>query len=185
MDHHRDPHAHYVEKSGRRLMRNVPLRFVQERAFGHRGRSLNASLNLTSYIDFLIVTVIFLLMSFSASGEVAVDKSITLPSADNVDDVLEAPLVATDGNQVLVDGTPAGSARIDGPNPVKIDGLFDLLKRKRDLWKSLYPTRQFPGVCILQIDHEVPALVVKSVFQTAAYAGYPNVSFMVRHRRAH
>ena len=26
---------------------------------------------------------------------------------------------------------------------------------------------------------QVPALVVKSVFQTAAFAGYPNVSFMV------
>jgi hypothetical protein len=25
----------------------------------------------------------------------------------------------------------------------------------------------------------VPSIVVKSVFQTAAYAGYPNVSFMV------
>jgi hypothetical protein len=28
----------------------------------------------------------------------------------------------------------------------------------------------------------VKALIVKSVFQTAAYAGYPNVSFMVRRR---
>jgi hypothetical protein len=28
----------------------------------------------------------------------------------------------------------------------------------------------------------VPTLVVKSVFQTAAYAGYPNISFMVRKR---
>jgi hypothetical protein len=32
---------------------------------------------------------------------------------------------------------------------------------------------------ILQVDRKVPALVVKSVFQTAAYAGFPNVSFMV------
>jgi hypothetical protein len=34
-------------------------------------------------------------------------------------------------------------------------------------------------VAILQVDQNVPALVVKSVFQTAAFAGYPNVSFMV------
>ena len=32
---------------------------------------------------------------------------------------------------------------------------------------------------ILQVDKEVSALVVKSVFQTAAMAGYQNVSFMV------
>ena len=37
----------------------------------------------------------------------------------------------------------------------------------------------FPGVVVLQIDQDVQAIVVKSVFQTAAFAGYPNVSFMV------
>jgi hypothetical protein len=64
----------------------------------------------------------------------------------------------------------------------KVDELFDLLKRKRELWKSFHPNKEFPGVAILQVDQEVPTLVVKSVFQTAAYAGYPNISFMVRKR---
>jgi len=64
----------------------------------------------------------------------------------------------------------------------KVDELFDLLKRKRELWKSFNPNKTFPGVCILQVDENVPAIVVKSVFQTAAYAGYPNISFMVRKR---
>ena len=58
-------------------------------------------------------------------------------------------------------------------------GLFTLLKNKRELWKQVQPNKPFPGVCILQVDQNVPALVVKSVFQTAAFAGYPNVSFMV------
>ena len=64
----------------------------------------------------------------------------------------------------------------------RVDELFDLLKRKRELWKSFNPNKAFPGVCILQVDENVPAIVVKSVFQTAAYAGYPNISFMVRKR---
>jgi hypothetical protein len=38
-------------------------------------------------------------------------------------------------------------------------------------------------VCLLQIDKDVPAVVVKSVFQTAALAGYPNVSFVVHELR--
>ena len=61
----------------------------------------------------------------------------------------------------------------------KIDELFNLLKSKRELWKQVQPNKPFPGVVILQINQAVPALVVKSVFQTAAFAGYPNVSFMV------
>jgi hypothetical protein len=47
------------------------------------------------------------------------------------------------------------------------------------VWKQLHPGKEFPGVVVLQIDQDVTAVVVKSVFQTAAFAGYPNVSFMV------
>jgi biopolymer transport protein ExbD len=182
--HHHDPHAHAIQKPGRRLMHSIKLAFVYKRVVGGGGRAVNASLNLTSYIDFLIVTVIFLLMSFSASGEITVDKSIALPKADNVDDVIEAPMVSVNGNTVMVDGHNAGSTRAieDIGRMQKVDELFDLLKRKRELWKSFHPNKPFPGVCILQVDENVSALVVKSVFQTAAYAGYPNVSFMVRKR---
>jgi hypothetical protein len=78
----------------------------------------------------------------------------------------------------------AGSTRAieDLGRMQKIDELFDLLKRKRELWKSFHPNKPFPGVAILQVDENIPSLVVKSVFQTAAFAGYPNISFMVRKR---
>ena len=179
-----DPHAHYINMPGRRLMHNVPLHFVWQKVVGHGGRDVNAPLNLTAFIDFLLVTVIFLLMSFSTSGEIGVDKNITLPTAENVEAVVEAPMVAVNGNQVLVDGNLAGSTRAieELGRMQKIDALFELLKRKRELWKSFNPNKPFPGVAILQIDEEVSSLVVKSVFQTAAYAGYPNISFMVRKR---
>ena len=181
---HHDPHAHVIHVPGKRLMHSVPLMFVWKKVAGHGGRGVNSNLNLTAFIDFLMVTVIFLLMSFSASGEIGVDKNITLPQAENVEAVVDAPMVAVNGNQVLVDGNLAGSTRAieDLGRMQKVDELFDMLKRKRELWKSFNPTKPFPGVCILQVDENVKALVVKSVFQTAAYAGYPNISFMVRKR---
>ena len=174
-------HAHVIHQPGRRLMRSVPLRFVWNKVMGHGGRGVNSSLNLVSFIDFLVVTVIFLLMSFSASGEISVDKNVKLPKAENVEDMLDAPLVAVNGNQILVDGQLAGSTRSveELGRMQKIDELFNMLKAKRELWKQVQPNKPFPGVAILQIDQNVPALVVKSVFQTAAFAGYPNVSFMV------
>ncbi len=179
-----DPHAHYINLPGKRLMHNIPLHFVWNKVAGHGGRSVNTALNLTAFIDFLMVTVIFLLMSFSASGEIGVDKNITLPVAENVETVVEAPMVAVNGNQVLVDGNLAGSTRAieELGRMQKVDELFDLLKRKRELWRSFNPNKPFPGVAILQVDENVSSLVVKSVFQTAAYAGYPNISFMVRKR---
>ncbi len=172
-----------IHEPGRRLMHFVPLKFVQKRVSGGGGRALSASLNLTSMIDFLVMIVVFLLMTFSASGEIPIDKNVKLPKAENTIDMVDAPMIAVNGSQVIVDGTAAGSTRAieEAGRLQRIDELFNILKSKRELWKATQggSGKSFPGVCVLQVDQMVPALVVKSVFQTAAFAGYPNVSFMV------
>ncbi len=170
-----------VQQPGRRLMHGVPLKFVQKRVQGGNHRATNAALSLTSMIDFLVVTVVFLLMTFSASGETPQNKNVRLPDAQNTLDMIEAPMVAITGSQILVDGNPAGNTRAieDSKRLQRIDELFNILKGKREVWKQLHPGKDFPGVVVLQIDQDVQAVVVKSVFQTSAFAGYPNVSFMV------
>jgi biopolymer transport protein ExbD len=162
-------------------MHAVPLKFVQKRVSGGSNRSTNASLSLTSMIDFLVVTVVFLLITFSASGETAMPKGVKLPDAENTLDMIDAPMVAITGSLILVDGNPSGNTRAieDSKRLQRIDELFNILKAKREVWKQLHPGKDFPGVVILQIDQDVQAIVVKSVFQTAAFAGFPNVSFMV------
>jgi biopolymer transport protein ExbD len=132
-------------------------------------------------IDFLIVVVVFLLMTFSASGETPPAKGVRLPQAENTLDMIDAPMVAINGQQILVDGAAAGNTRAieDAKRLQRIDELFNILKGKREVWKQLHPNKDFPGVVVLQVDQDVPAVVVKSTFQTAAFAGYPNVSFMV------
>lgn len=162
-------------------MHFVPLKFVQKRISGGGHRATSASINLTSMIDFLITIVVFLLMTFSASGEIPIDKNVKLPKAENTVDMVDAPMIAINGNQVVVDGTAAGSTRAieEAGRMQRVDELFNILKSKRELWKATNAGKPFPGVCVLQVDQNVPALVVKSVFQTAAFAGYPNVSFMV------
>ncbi len=170
-----------ISVPGRRMLHGVPLKFVRKKVAGGGGKSLNHEVPLIPFIDFLLCIVLFLLASFSASGELPVDKNVTLPKAENVQSMIEAPMVAITGTQILVDGSPAGNTRaIEEANRLqRVDELFNVLKSKRELWKSLNPGKPFPGVCILQVDRKVQALVVKSVFQTAAYSGYPNVSFMV------
>ena len=172
-----------IHKAGRRLMFHVPLKFVKKKVSGGGHREIAAALNLTSMIDYLVTVVIFLLMSFSASGELPTNKSITLPMAENTMDMVTAPMVAITGSQILVNEHPVGSTRAveeAGRVMPRIDELFNALRTMKDDWKKLNPgKKEFPGVVILQVDKEVPAVVVKSVFQTAAFAGYPNVSFMV------
>jgi len=173
-------HQH-INVPGRRLMYHVPLKFVQNKVAGGGGRSVNQELPLVPFIDFLLCLVLFLLASFSASGELPIDKNVKLPNAMNSVDMIEAPMVAVTGTQILVDGTPAGSTRaiLDANRMQKIEELGEILKNKKELWSQIRPGEKFPGNVILQVDRRVPALVVKSVFQTAAFSGYPAVSFMV------
>ena len=167
---------------GRRLLHHVALEVVRKKVTGGGRRSVNQELPLIPFIDFLLCIVLFLLASFSATGELPVDKNVKLPSAQNTLDMVEAPMVAITGTQILVDGIPAGSTRaIEEANRLqRVDELFNVLKSKRELWKQINPGKPFPGVAILQVDKRVTALVVKSVFQTAAFAGYPNISFMTQ-----
>jgi len=170
-----------IAEPGRRLMGHIGLEFVAKKVAGAGHRSTNASLSLTSMIDFLVVTVVFLLMTFSASGETPIAKGLNMPKAENTLDMMDAPMAAIVGSQVLVDGAPAGNTRAveESDRMQRMDELFNVLKAKRELWKQTHPNKDFPGVVLLQIDQNVKAVVVKSVFQTAAFAGFPNVSFMV------
>jgi biopolymer transport protein ExbD len=171
-----------ISVPGRRLVHHIPLNFVRKKVSGGGQRAVNTELPLVPFIDFLLCIVLFLLASFSATGELPVDKNVKLPSAQNVDDMVEAPMVAITGSQILVDGIPAGNTRaIEEANRLqRVDELFNVLKSKHELWKQMNPGKTFPGVCVLQVDKRVTALVVKSVFQTAAFAGYPQVSFMTK-----
>ncbi len=170
-----------ISVPGRRLLHHVPLHFVLKKVTGGGQRAANHEIPLIPFIDFLLCIVLFLLASFSATGELPVDKNVQLPKAENVLDMTEAPMIAITGTQIMVDGVPAGNTRaIEEANRLqRIDELFNILKNKRELWKQINPGKEFPGVAVLQVDKKVPALVVKSVFQTAAFAGYPNISFMV------
>lgn len=136
---------------------------------------------MASFLDVLIVTVLFLLTSFSASGECP-DRQVRVPGAVHGEDLIEAPMVAVSGGAILVDGVAAGSVRAiaESGQRSRIDELARILEQKRALWRAVQPTKPFPGVCVLQIDQDVPAVVVKSVFWTAVQAGYPEVSFMVK-----
>ena len=164
-----------------RLLRGLPLRFVKQ---GHeRGRrKLSLELPLVSFIDCLLCVIAFLLASFSADAECAERQRV--PSADNALANVDAPVVAVTPAQILLDGmlTASTDAIVRGSRLTRVDALFDPLKSKRELWRQLHPSDEFPGVIVLQVEREVPALVVKSAFQTAAYAGYPNVSFLVKKR---
>jgi biopolymer transport protein ExbD len=170
-------------------MSKVSLRFVRKKVSGGGRRSMEQSLNLTSMIDFLMVVVIFLLSTFSAASEATVPREVKLPNATNVLETLTAPTIAVAGNDVYCENKAAGNVqealeKMSSGNtvvPTKFEELYARLTLIRDTWKSVHPDTpdDFPGMVVMELDQDLKAYVVKSLFYTAAQAGYTNVNFLV------
>jgi biopolymer transport protein ExbD len=173
-----------VHTPGRVLLHKIPLKFVRNRVAGGGRKGVDASIALVPFIDFLMVVVIFLLMSFSASGELlAQQPSITMPKASNAENLEPAPVIAVDSRVVTLDGrrmadtqTLAAKAEVTR-SPVE-QLIQDLETIKRN-WSVLHPNKPFDSEVILQADQDIDFRVIKKIMFAAGQAGYANVSFAV------
>jgi biopolymer transport protein ExbD len=145
-------------------------------------RPQSASLALTSMIDALVVLAIFLLMTFSPDAN-ARDR-VEEPSAVNVSELVDAPMVSVVDAEIWLNGEYIG-ATDDTEGTGQVVVLTELRNRLfgiRAHAKLARPNAAPPSTIILDIDRRAPAVVVKSLYKTAASAGYVNISLMVEHR---
>ena len=170
------PHPH--------LYHSVNLE-VAKAKLGHAGRkSLYAPLNLVAYIDMMTMLVIFLLMSFSATGEILfVQKNIVLPNAQNWTELERAPVIGVSKDVVTLDGAQVATTdeltKDSGTGDFKLPELHDKLVTLKNNYKLLHPGEDFNGICIIQSDKNVEYKILKKLTYNAAVAGYQNVNFAV------
>jgi biopolymer transport protein ExbD len=167
-----------------RLFSSVKLETAAARLSHASRKSVYEALNLVAYIDMMTMLVIFLLMSFSATGEILfVQKNIVLPEAQNWTDLERAPAIAVSADVVTFEGKQiatmddllADSASGD----FKIPELHDLLVTYKNNYKLLHPNEDFNGLAIIQSDKNVEFKALRKVMFTAQVAGYNNVNFAV------
>ena len=174
-----------IEPAGPHLGRDVPLKFVSSHGT-HGRKSGYAELNLTSMVDMLTILVVFLLQTFSASGELlSVSKNIVLPEAMNFKELERAPVIAISKESVTLDGRPVANAEDlnkDTSADWKISDLHDQLVTLKNNYKLLHPSEDFLGNVIVQADRGVDFKVVKKVLYTCGAAAYKNVNFAVNQR---
>jgi biopolymer transport protein ExbD len=171
-----------VSKPGKTLLKNISLRFVAGKVGGHGRKSTNIDISLIPFIDFLIVLVVFLLISFSASGELLAQKpNLQMPKAEHVINIETAPVVAIDTVVVTLDGRRmADTATLaSDPKVERIEPLVQDLETLKRNWSILHPQEPFPGQIILQADVSVDFRVIKKIMFSASQAGYANISFAV------
>jgi len=171
-----------VNKPGRVLLRGIPLEFVSKKVSGHGSKAVDVSIPLVPFIDFLIVLVVFLLISFSASGELLAQKAnLKMPKAANVAEIEISPVIAVDPIVVTLDGRRmADTATLAAdPKVERIEQLIQDLETLKRNWSILHPQEPCPGQVIMQADVSIDYRVIKKLMFSAAQAGYANVSFAV------
>ncbi len=173
-----------VNKPGPRLGKSFKMKALKSAQKGKK--SVYMSLNLTAMVDMLTIFVVFLLMTFSATGELQfIQKDITMPDAAKVKALEAAHVISISPAFVTLDGRKvAETAELmkkggEGGADWKIPQLTETLEIFRNNDKL---TQSYKGNIIIQCDKQVEFKVVKQVMYSAALAQYGNINFAVNQK---
>jgi biopolymer transport protein ExbD len=200
-----------VHAAGPRLYRAVPFKHLVRGAGAGGARAANISLNLTPFVDMMTILVTFLLMVFSASGElIQAQKGLELPLAEDKTALQEAPVIVVSKSEISYNGmlvaTVDSVLRDDSPS-FKIEPLFErldaaskkikedvalrkypgkLMKACDEAKQGLRPQRGKPvcpdGLAILQADQQTDARLINKIVNTSKAAGFDNLLFAVKNK---
>lgn len=195
-----------VHVAGPRLFSSIPFRHIGIQGTGKSGHASNIAINVTPFVDMMTMLVIFLLMSFSATGEIIMaQKGVELPDATQKDQLRKAPVLLVTRDSVSFEGLGVGDPRVlqaDTSMEWKIVELYERLRAERTAFemnfdqlpqqekdKCLRP-KDAPrpdemclrGLLILQADKTTSAKVLNRIIKTAYAAEYPNIMFAINQR---
>lgn len=132
-------------------------------------RTIVADLLLTALIDAFSILVIFLLMSFSSTGELlSLGKGTELPKAERTDVLERNPVVKLEEGKIYVED-----------HEVTQDGLVAALLALREKFKETRPNDEFPGILTIQGDRRLKYEALNSVVLASSQAGFSDIKFAV------
>lgn len=198
-----------VHAAGPRLYRSIKFHHLAKHT-GH-ARGSNISLNLVPFVDMMTILVCFLLMVFSANGQLLqAQKGLELPIAQTTDTLQEAPVIIVTRSEITYQGQSIITTELalkDDSAHFKIDLLYERLeaaarKIKEDVGlgrkydKKLLeaceraktgvrpePGKVCPdGLAILQADESTDARLINKIVNTAKAAGFDNLLFAVKNK---
>lgn len=193
-----------VHSPGPRLYSSIPFKHLAQKSHGGGGGGGNVNLNLTPFVDMMTILVTFLLMVFSASGQILNEQpGMELPSAVRQAELQQAPIVTVTIQSITFNNlhmAETQSVQDDPAGQWKISELFDKMQQERQLFKMNFdslpdvekqrctnpdpsdPLKCLDGLAILQADKRIKAKVINRVLKTANAAGYTSIMFAVERR---
>src|SRR5438128_12173692 len=124
-------------------------------------RGVYAALTLTSLVDVMTIIVIFLLMNFSANGEVLyMSKDIKLPDAYHGAQLDRAPVISVSPDAVTFDGRMVvQTADLEKGDVLNVAELEDALRDEKRRYEQIHqndPDHPFKGLVNVQADRHIP-----------------------------
>ena len=179
-----------IHAPGPRLLSSVPFRFLGGKRDAAR-KPVNANLNLVPFIDIMTMLVVFLLSTFSATGELLMSqRGVELPKALNDKELQRAPIVTITRDSVAFKGDAVADTKAlvdDQSAEWKIPELFDRLQlEKFNFEKQDIPEEtkaRMRGLIVLQADRAVDAKILNRVMKTAYAAEYTEVMFAITKKK--
>ncbi len=193
-----------VHVPGPRLYHSIPFKHIAQHE-GGGGPPSDVALNITPFVDMMTILTTFLLMTFSASGEILMSqRGLEMPNATSKSDLRRAPVITVARDAIMFNNEMlADPSTIENDNSPqwKIVELLERLKQERKAFDLHF--RNLPdsdpekkrcarvgdpknavdtcivGLALLQADRRTSAKVLNRVLKTANAAGYTNLMFVV------
>ncbi len=178
-----------VKVPGPQLYHSIPFKHLGGKG-NHGRKTMAASLNLTAFVDMMTMLVVFLLMTFSSTGDLLLSqKGLELPDAQQTDLLQRAPIITISTSEVAFNGEHMADTRTllaDTSMEWKIVELYERLKSEHAAFE-LQPMDEeakvkIRGYAILQSDKSVDAKLLNRVLKTSYAAEYPNIMFAINQR---
>ncbi len=149
------------------------------------GRKVSEELNLTAMIDMFSVIVLFLMTTFSATGDILVtNPAIKLPTAANAFLLQRSPIVTVFEKGVLIEGLQVGDNSEIQSKVEDSDWELPLLKEQLRSYRAFFESADagvpFPGRVILQADKKLNFVYLKRAMYTLVEEGYTNIDLVVQ-----
>jgi biopolymer transport protein ExbD len=132
-------------------------------------RNVVADLLLTALIDAFSILVIFLLMSFSSTGEILyMGKNLELPKAVRGEVLDRTTLIKVEEGKIFVEEKEVSANELT-------QALLDVRKK----FQETRPGEEFPSVVTLQADRRVKYELLNSVVLATSQAGISDIKFAI------
>lgn len=132
-------------------------------------KSIFADLLLTALIDAFSILVIFLLMSFSSSGELlTLGKGMELPKAGLGVNLERHPVIKLEENRIFIED-----------KEIKESDLVAEMMKLREQYKELHPNEEYPGIVTIQADRRVKYEKMNSIVVASGNAGFSDIKFAI------